>query len=168
MSVKCVQATKAMVYYVSFHMRDRDYEEINETSWTNSREDLASDMATRYGDLPMTLCITKDDEPVCIFAGVNHHPGVWSVGLWATDKMPKIGKFLTKTMVPKIFDSMRFVGAHRVECRSIVGYTEIHKWLRFIGFKETGIDKAYGKSGTDFIVFSWTEGMPFPRGYIAE
>lgn len=160
-----VQATPAMVYRVSKHMRERDFQELLAVHFEDNREDLACGLAQIYGDRPFVFCIGRDDTPICILVGTLIHPGFWVMGMWATDDLPRIGKFLTRFAVTELFSAMREAGAHRVECKAIIGYDGIHKWLRFLGFAQGDTEKMYGKNKQDFITFYWCEGMPWPRGY---
>lgn len=160
-----VQATPPLVYHVTKNMRERDAQELLAVHFETDREQLANGMALLYGDRPFTFCLGKDDEPICIITGTLMHPGLWIFGMWATDSLPKIGKMLSKFAVTELFGAMRHVGARRVEVRSIVGYTEVHKWLRFLGFAQGETQKSFGKNGEDFILFYWHEGMPWPKGY---
>lgn len=160
-----VQATPAMVYHVSKNMRERDLEELLAVHFERDRDQLADGLALAYGDRPFTFCLGRDDEPICILSGVLVHPGVWAMGMWATDSLPKIGKFLTKFVSNELFSAMRTTGAHRIECKSIVGYNAIHKWLLSLGFAQGDTEKKYGKDGQDFVTFYWTDDMPPPRSH---
>ena len=160
-------ATYKQIHYVSMMMRDRDFEEITAVNYENTREELADALAKRYDDFPFCFCFSCDNEPVCILVGVNCYPGFWSIGMWATPKISKIGKKLTSIIRNEFFGAMRASGMHRVECKSIVGYNEVHKWLLALGFRiqEKGILEKFGKDKQDFILFEWVEGMPWPKGY---
>jgi hypothetical protein len=156
-------ATPAQVYYVSLKMRERDFKELSAVNFDMTREELASSLAERFGSFPFAFSFCLDDEPVCIWVGITTHPGVWSIGLWATPKFPKIAKFVTKMCVTHIFQAIMETGCHRIECKSIVGYNAVHKWLLFLGFRQSEhkLEK-YGKNGEDFLIFEWIEGMAPP------
>lgn len=159
------QATPEMVYYVSKYMRERDYEEVSAIRFDNDREEMAQSLARQFGNFPFCFCIGRDNVPICILVGLTTRPGVWNMGMWATDELPRVGKYLSGFITKHIFAAMRACGAHRVECQSISGYNEIHKWLRFLGFAQGETEKMFGKNKEDFITFYWIEGMPWPRGY---
>lgn len=154
------QATPEMVHFVSKNMRPRDLEELLAICFEKDADQLADGLAGMYGNRPLSFCFGYDNEPICILSAICLRPNVWSVGMWATPDFPKIGKYLTYFAIKYFFPALQQAGAHRVECKSIVGYSEIHGWLRFIGFAEGEIEKMYGKNGEDFITFYWYEGMP--------
>jgi len=165
MSFFVVQATPEMVYEVSKNMRERDLQELLAIHWEENREQLAEGLAEQFGNFPMAFCLGRDNIPICILVAVTMRPGVWSMGMWATADIVKIGKELNNFAMNPLFSSMRACGMHRVECKSIVGYTAIHKWLRHLGFTQGETEKMYGKNKEDFLTFYWTENMPLPRGH---
>ncbi len=156
-------ATPELVYDVSLRMRERDLEEILAVCWESNREELAHGLAKRYGNMPMCVCFGQDDQPICIMSAIAIHPGVWSMGLWATDDFPKIGRFITRWALQHFFPALQKAGLHRLECKSIIGYSEVHEWLRYLGFHEGNAEKMYGKGGEDFITFYWHEGAPIGK-----
>lgn len=147
-------------------MRERDLEEFLAVSYEKDKDELARSLAQRYGDLPFAFCFGIDDKPVAIWTGIELHPGVWSIGMWATDDFPKIAKFVTKMCCTHIFSAMLTTGCHRIECKSIIGYDSVHRWLSFCGLRQSKETlQKYGKNGEDFVLFEWVEGMPWMRGY---
>lgn len=159
------QATPDLVYFVSKNMRDRDFQEVNAIRWEDDREKMANGLALQYGDKQFCMCIGYDNEPIAILMGVSMHPTLWSIGFWATESFPKIKKYVTKFIANEFSEAMYTAGARRIECKSIVGYNDVHKWLKLLGFVQGDTEKHYGKNGEDFITFYWVEGMPRPFGY---
>lgn len=166
--IRLGDATKEQVHYIAMNMRERDFQELRALSWFDTREEIAADLAERYGGRMFCFCFTYKDEPVAILAGIAMHKSLWNMGFFATDKISKIKKVVTKFCSREFFGGMRTAGAIRVECQSIVGYNEIHKWLLLLGFRQGQTLEKFGKDGQDFVTFEWVEGMPWPRGYTAE
>jgi len=159
------RSTKETAYFVAKNMRERDFEEVAAVNYLTDREELATCLAERYGDFPMSFTIGRDGVPIATLSAINVHPGLWSVGMWATEDFPKIGKFMTRFISNEFFGAMRAAGMHRVECKSIVGYDSVHKWLLHAGFRQGATEEKYGAQGQDFITFEWVEGMDWPRDY---
>lgn len=159
-------ATHDDVLQVSLAMQDRDYDEISCQRFERTREELAKGLADQYGNFPFVFSIGLE-RPIVVMMGICACPNVWSIGMWSTPELPRIKKFVTKFASQDFFGAMRLSGAHRVECKSIVGYDSVHNWLRFLGFRQSpDVIEKMGRNGEDFLSFEWIEGMPWPRGYV--
>ena len=142
------------IFAVAENMRERDFEEISALRWIDDRKDLAFALTNAIADFE-TVYTVGHTEPVAIVSYIPVRPGVWNLGMFATDNFNSVGLYLTKRIIRDIIPSLERVKAHRVEAFSIEGYDEVHKWLTFLGLKEECTLSKYGKNKEDFKVFSW-------------
>lgn len=156
-------ASRDDVLYVATNVRQKDYEEIMALLRCETHQDFVEYCIDRYADVGCAYCHLYNDEPVCISSWAQVRPNVWSCGMFATDKFKLVGKSLTKFIFNGILPGLMNAGCHRVECQSIVGYDEVHKWLEYIGFINEGVLRKYGKNGEDFVQFGWTPDDPTRR-----
>ncbi len=137
-------------------MRERDYDEFSALSFAGDREALAETLADRYADRDDTFCAFEDDDPVAVGAMVQGRPGVVTLMFFATDRLPEIGLALTKFITQRLFPAYRARGVHRIECVSLEGYEEVHRWIEVLGLqREAGPFRGFGKSGEAFVQFAW-------------
>ena len=149
-------ADRRDVFHVAMEMRERDYEEISCLTFAQNREELANYLADSYAaHQNVYACGTSKDGPIAIIAYIPVRPGVWSLGLFATDKFQKVGRFLTKAIIRDIIPALDRANAHRVEAQSIEGYDEVHRWLEFLGLKKENTIPGFGRNGETFITFSY-------------
>lgn len=143
------------VLHVAENMRQADKDEIYCGRWTDSPYDLATDVVSAGG---VSMVAWSGEDPIAVVGAVPVTPTLWSVLMFATDRLPEIGlpltRFLKRTMVQTIFSPS--VGGLRAECRSAVGHTEAHRWLELIGFKREALLRAVGKNGEDFYLYGFT------------
>jgi len=142
------------VFHVARNMRERDFEEISALKYTDDRDEMAYQIANATAEFE-TVYVVGDTEPVAIVTYIPVRPGVWNLGMFATDRFKSIGLYLTKRIIRDIIPALDRAKAHRVEAFSIEGYDEIHEWLRFLGLEEECTLSGYGKNGEDFKVFSY-------------
>lgn len=144
------------IYQVAANMRERDYEEIVSMTACDSREALALYLAERHKDHGRSFVFGLDDGvPIAVLSLAEQWPGVWSMGLFATDSFQQIGLSLTKLIVRGIIPALDEEKAHRVECVSIEGYTQVHRWLEALGLDREGVLRNYGRDGQDYVIFAW-------------
>ena len=148
------KASSQDVHYVAMNMRSRDYDEISCVTWAEDRKQLASVLTNGLNDHENVYCFYKKD-PIAILSYIPIRPGVWNLGMFATDKIKKVGGFLTKTVIRDIIPALDNAKAHRVECQSIEGYDQVHKWLEFIGLRKEKIIPKYGRNKENFYTFAY-------------
>lgn len=150
-------ATIGDIFDVAMRMRERDYEEIVCTTYAKDRYELADILARSWSQSPATYVFgTEELGRIACLTLTAERPGVWNLGLFATDKLESIGKSLTKHVIRDIIPLLDKAEAHRVEAQSIVGYEEVHNWLQFFGLRKESVLKKYGRNGEDFVNFAWT------------
>ena len=142
------------VFHVARNMRERDFEEISALKYTDDRDEMAYQIANATAEFE-TVYVVGDTEPVAIVTYIPVRPGVWNLGMFATDRFKSVGLYLTKRIIRDIIPALDRAKAHRVEAFSIEGYDEIHEWLRFLGLEEECTLSGYGKNGEDCKVFSY-------------
>jgi|TARA_R110001632_G_scaffold112417_1_gene223453 hypothetical protein len=142
------------IFTVAQKMRDKDFNEISSLLYVDDRDELAFNLSNKISNFE-TVYVVGDTEPVAIVSYIPVRPGVWSLGMFATDKFKSVGLYLTKRIIRDIIPALDRAKAHRVEAFSIDGYDEVHDWLNFLGLQEECTLSKYGKNGEDFKVFSW-------------
>lgn len=137
------------VAYVAANMREMDRREIFATRWGDDTEALV-DQVLQCGAFAYVASLER---PIAAIGASPIWPGVWSVWMFATDEIDKIGLSLTRLARRRIIPTLRSVGAHRVECRSLEGYDVANAWLESLGAKEEAKLLKYGRNGEDFRLY---------------
>lgn len=138
-------------------MRARDYDEFIALSFAEDREALAESLAQRYSGQSDTFCAyAGDGEAVAVGAMVQARPGVVTLMFFATDRMGEIGLALTKFIAQRLFPAYTARGVHRIECVSLDGYEEVHRWIEVLGLRrEAGPFRGFGRGREAFVQFAW-------------
>ena len=138
--------------YVAENMREMDKKEILATRWTEDLIEVARDLVKLQG-LGYLFCY--DSVPVAVIGSTPVHPGVASAYMFATDDFPKVAKSVTKLARRVIFPALMSSGCHRVHSLVLAEYTEVRKWLRFLGANTETPLKHYGRNREDFVFMAW-------------
>lgn len=136
-------------------MRDSDFREFSAVSWAKTRQQLTDIMVEIYGNHPGGMCAYAAGNPVAVGAMIEGRPNVMTLMFFATDTLADIALPLTRFIRSTVFPRYRDEGAHRIECISIDGYEEAHRWIEILGLKREAEFPAYGKNGETFHQFSW-------------
>ncbi len=154
--MKISEPTPETVHAVALNMRERDFTEFAAVSHAETRDELASIMADRYGQFEGGIVGYADDEPCCVGAAVMGRPNVVTLLFFATDRFREIALPATRFIKREFFGRLKQAGVHRIEAVSLAGYDETHAWLQTLGLEpETRPMLGYGKGGEAFIQFAW-------------
>lgn len=144
------------VLEIAQNMRPRDLQEFLAVSPFESDE-LALHLAKHYGDRQDTFCASHHGKPVAVGAMVEHRPGVVTLMFFATAEFPRIALALTRFIKNRLFPKYRANGVHRIECASLDGYAEVHRWIEILGLKHEATMRGYGRGGETFLQFAWVD-----------
>lgn len=146
-------ATTEQVREVAFNMRGRDFEELRATSFCATRDELADELARRYGGRDDVMCGSLNGEPVYIGGTIETWPGVMSLLFFATPEFRRCGLEATRFITRQLFPRYERAGIHRIQAVSLEGYAEVHAWLETLGLKREAVLPRFGKDGQDFVQF---------------
>lgn len=140
---------------VAENMRPIDVQEFLAVSHRESHADLVEHVVRTYAPYGGTLCISDDRGPVAVGALVEARPNVITLMFFANERFPEIACGLARFTTKTLFPQCRRNGVHRIECVSIDGYEETHRWLGVLGLKHEATLRGFGKGGEAFHQFAW-------------
>lgn len=146
--------TPENVRYVAERMRDSDYREFSALSHASTRQEMIDSLVEAYGNHQGGICAYLGDEPVAVGAMVEGRPNVITLMFFATDDMHKIVLPLTRFITKNLFEKYRANGVHRIECVSIDGYDEAHRWIKMLGLHHEAVFPSFGKNEEPFHSFA--------------
>lgn len=153
--IRIDHASTEDVRLVASQMRERDVTEFLATSFATTREELASELTSRFTVLGGAICASDDAGPVAIGATIEARPNVLTLSFFANDRFPEIAIELTSFIRQRLFPAQRRAGAHRIECVSIDTYTDAHRWIEILGLTQESVLPGYGRGGETFLQFAW-------------
>lgn len=140
------------VMYIARHLREWDRRELFATRFDDNPDRLAMDV---MGWGPHWWVAGDGGRAIAVVGATPVWPGVWSVGMFATDEFPRIGLPLTRFVKRRMIPHIQAQGIHRGECRSMEGHEEAHRWLEALGAKREGTLSNYGKNRETFFTYCW-------------
>lgn len=149
--------TPATVRHVAERMRERDRMEFMAVSHASTAAELAESLVARYGDHPEVIVAGAGDVPIAVGGLLRLRPNVATLMFFATEDMAEIGGPLTRFIRQRLFAQYRAEGVHRIECASLAGYDEVHRWLLALGLQQEAVMRGYGRGGEDFVQFAWVK-----------
>ena len=144
------------VYRVALAMRERDVEEFTAVPEVDTRAALAIEMCARFGKHPHCYVMRHEGQAVAVVGALPIRPRSRSMLFYATPDFPKVGLWATKLFIREWLPAQKAAGVHRIECASLAGYEDMHRWLAVLGFNREMEMPNFGKRGETFVMFAWT------------
>jgi hypothetical protein len=151
--MKIEPATTEAIMSVAAAMRERDFQEFCAAAHYTHRSAIGRAADERRRDL---ICASRD-EPIAVGGVILTRPNVGSLIFFATDQFPEIATGLTRWITRELFPRCRAAGVHRIDCVSIDGYEQTHRWIELLGLKREGVLRKFGRGGEDFHQFAWVQ-----------
>lgn len=156
--MRITDATRNDIAQIALNMRESDFVEFRALLPPDSRGDMADYLASWYGSLSDVHVAEDYDDKIAVFSAIQLRPNVLSLMFFATDKFQSIYFPLTRFLIRKYLTQKINAGAHRMECASIFGHHEAHRWISVLGLKKEAFLPKYGKNQENFVQFSWVGG----------
>lgn len=141
------------VLHVALYIREVDRLELDAGMWAYDAPAVARATVglSRFGG----VAALDDGTPAAVVAAMETTPGVYDVGMYATEDWHKVALGLTRWGLRSLKPAMLAAGGHRAECRSIEWHHEAHRWLELLGFVREAVLPDVGKNRETFIQFAW-------------
>jgi hypothetical protein len=152
MAVRIAPLEADAVACVARNMRARDREEIFATRWDDDADAVARETVA----LARLGCVAwNGDAPVAVASAIPLWPGVWSIGLYATDAWPRVARAVTR-WIARTTPALIAAGGHRAECRSLASHATAHRWLERLGAVREAVLPDCGRNRETFYLYAWT------------
>lgn len=151
--MRLADLTENAVRHVVENMREWDRREIFATKFHGREEDQLIEAVMASG--PVSWVAYNQLEPIAVFGCMPMWPGAWSMWFFATDKLPTIGLGVTKLIIRYIVPMLWDGGARRLQCYSMEGHVEAHRWLETLGAKRAATFPDFGREGETFHAYVW-------------
>lgn len=141
------------IRFVLDRARAADRRELAATMTDQPAETLPTQIAQscRFG----MVAGAEDGEPVAVVAAAELWPGVWQVGMFATDRWHEVALPVTRWIRRALIPALIEAGAHRAHCYSLADRPASEDWLRHLGAQDEGLLRGFGRNREDFVLFAW-------------
>lgn len=156
MAVHIAPLERDAVTFVARRMRALDRAEIFATRWDDDPDAVAAETVA----LARIGCVAWNGtgdagEPVAVACAMPLWPGVWSIGLYATDAWPAVARQVTR-WIKRTIPALIAAGGHRAECRSLATHATAHRWMERLGAVREAVLTGYGRNRETFYLYAWT------------
>lgn len=142
------------ILFLAHNMRERDRVEVFNAINHDSPDMLAREClwVTAYGKTGVAF---SGGRPVGVVGVVPLRGGVWEAWAFGTNEWSRGARDLTRFAVKQLKPFVLKHGGHRVQAKSRYDHHDAHRWLRWLGAKEEGLLRGFGRDRSDYIMFAW-------------
>lgn len=141
---------------VAEQMRPADVAEFTALANAETHEELTAQILETYRSSDTAICAYADG-PVAVGAILQPRPNVAIITMFATPEFPSVALGLTRFLRNSLLPKVKAAGVHRIECASLAGSTDAHRWIEMLGLKREAELRGFGRAGETFIQFSWVD-----------
>jgi len=153
--MRLAKLNEADLLYVADNMREWDRKEIYACRWSDDAAPLVESLLA-CGEFAWVVG-TDEGKPVAALGAIPYWNGVWEVWMFATDDWPQVAGGVAKFIKRSVIPALKSTGAHRVQCKSMEGHLDAHRWLEMLGASKESEMKNYGRMGELFYLYCWTQ-----------
>lgn len=147
------------VEYLTFNMRPEDRAELFGV-WRHDDElRFASEVTHILRNYGRSKIADIDGKPAALFGFSCHlKPNVYDVWMFGTSEFTKALFPLMRWCRNEANDILAIEKAHRLQAQSRADHHEAHKLIKAMGGIEECRLEAWGKDGSDYLMFKWING----------
>ena len=159
--IELVPITLDDLTQIALNMRAADAEEIFAVRYDDdtlgNRAALALETVVTVRQRGLARVARIDNMPVAVIGAVEVARGRWSGFAFATDDWFCVWRAATHWALTVLGPALVQAGARRFEVVTADWRTDVHRWLARLGGVCEGHHRAYGRDGTDYLTYAWTE-----------
>lgn len=94
-------------------------------------------------------------DPVAVVSAAELWPGVWQVGMVATDRWPEVAKDTARWIRRALIPALVSAGAHRAQAYALADRVATRRWLEWLGAAPEAQLRGFGRNREDFVLYTW-------------
>lgn len=146
------------IEYICLNMRERDRQEILGLRPHDSPIRLAWEAYHQILNFGRGKVSWVRGKPCGLAAFTEGWPGVWDVWMCGTEDFQRGAVPLLKWFRQEANDILSVCKGHRLQCDSRADYEDAHRMIEAFGGVREGVQRRYGKDGSDYVRFVWLKG----------
>jgi hypothetical protein len=148
--------TRTDIDIVCFNMRPIDAVEVFNSFYDDNPFHLGQVIQKSMDAGNFCSCCYWQGRPEALLGYSEIHPGTMAAWMFATKHWTDISTSMTKFAIRALKPELIAAKVHRLQAITRYDHAEAHRWLEFLGFGYEGRLKAYGRDGSDYLMYAAT------------